>query len=160
MRKSPSQPQWDDSDPSWVRILLECPPESSPSVIASVIERHGYAVRTCEGPSVAPCALISQGACALVDGADVVVNMLGTTPGEAPVLQAVAGLRRCPAILAETLCTPPAAASRPDSAAEPQLADAIAVLRPPVTSRALIGGIEEALRRREHRASSWGDGFC
>jgi hypothetical protein len=160
MKKSPSQPQWDDSDASRVRILLECPPESSPSVIASVIESHGYAVRTCGGPSVGPCALISQGACALVDNADVVVNLLGATPSEQSVLPAVAGLRRCPAILAETRFQQLAPASRSGLDPAPESVDAVEVLRPPITRRALIEGIEAALRRREHRASSWGDGSC
>lgn len=160
MKKSPSQPRWDESDASRVRILLECPPESSPSVIASAIESHGYAVRTCKGPSVAPCALIDQGACALVDGADVVVNLLGATPSEESVLPAVAGLRRCPAILAEPRFQRAGAERRPGSEPAPESIDAVEVLRPPITRRALIEGIEAALRRREHRTSSWGDGSC
>ena len=72
MRKSATQ-RWDESESNRVRVLLECPPAESPSIIASAIERRGYAVRTCEGPSVKPCALLDHGACALVDGADVVV---------------------------------------------------------------------------------------
>ena len=160
MRKPPRQPRWDESDATRVRVLLECPPSDSPSIIASAIERRGYAVRTCEGPSLGPCALLEDGACALVDGADVVVNMLGTTPREARVLPAVAGLRRCPAVVAEVKYKVPAAANGAAPSAVSESADAITELPAPVTTSALFGGIEEALRRREQRIAWWGDGFC
>ena len=159
MRKS-ATPRWDESESNRVRVLLECPPAESPSIIASAIERRGYAVRTCEGPSVKPCALLDRGACALVDGADVVVNMLGTTPREARVLPAVAGLRRCPAVVAGVQYRVPAAANGADPFAVPESADAVTKLPAPVTTSALFGGIEEALRRREQRIAWWGDGFC
>jgi len=95
-----------------------------------------------------------------VDGASVVVNLLGATPSEQSVLPAVAGLRRCPAILAETRFQRAAAERRSGSEPAPESVDAVEVLRPPVTRRKLIEGIEAALRRREHRASWWGEGSC
>jgi hypothetical protein len=160
MRKSPRQSRWDESDAARVRVLLECPPSDSPSIIASAIERRGYAVSICEGPSVQPCELLENGACALVDGADVVVNMLGSTPSEIPVLPAVAGLRRYPAILARVRHTDHVATSLEDSPPPSGSSGAVVELRPPVTTRALFGGIEEALSRREQRLAWWGDGFC
>ncbi len=160
MRKSPRQPRWDEGDAARVRVLLECPAPDSPSIIASAIERRRYAVRTCEGPSAGSCALLDDGACALVDGADVVVNMLGATPRESRVLPAVAGLRRCPAIVAEVRSRASVAVSRGDASVVPESPDAIIELRAPVTRSELFSGIEEALRRREQRIAWWGDGFC
>lgn len=159
MRKSPRQPRWDESDDARVRVLLECPPSDSPSIIASAIEQRGYAVRICEGPSVQPCELLENGACALVDGADVVVNMLGATPSEIRVLPAVAGLRRYPAILAEVRHTDHPGTTRGDAPPSGS-PDAVVELRPPLTTEAVVGGIEEALHRREQRVAWWGDGFC
>lgn len=159
MRKSAKQ-RWDESESNRVRVLLECPPSGSPSIIASAIERRGYAVRTCDGPSAKPCALLDHGACALVDGADVVVNMLGSTPREIPVLHAVAGLRRCPAMVVEVQPRVRADADGQDVAATPALADAIVEVAGPMTTSAMFGGIEAALRRREQRIAWWGDGFC
>lgn len=159
MRKSAKQ-RWDESESNRVRVLLECPPAGSPSIIASAIERRGYAVRTCDGPSAKPCALLDHGACALVDGADVVVNMLGSTPREIPVLDAVAGLRRCPAMVVEV---PPRArvdADGQDVTAIPEPADAVIEVAGPMTASALFGGIEAALQHREQRIAWWGDGFC
>ena len=158
MRKSAKQ-RWDESESNRVRVLLECPPAGSPSIIASAIERRGYAVRTCDGPSAKPCALLDHGACALVDGADVVVNMLGSTPGEIPVLPAVAGLRRYPAMVAARRTGHPATA-RGEPPSPIGSADAVVGLRTPVTIEAVVGGIEEALRRREQRVAWWGDGLC
>ena len=100
MRKTPGQQRWDDGDDR-VRVLLECALKDSPTIVASVIEREGYAVRTCDGPTGTTCDLLDHGACALVDGADVVVNLLGTTPDEQAVLDTMTGLRRPPAIAVE-----------------------------------------------------------
>jgi hypothetical protein len=160
MTKSPRQPRWDESDAGRVRVLLECSPSGSPSIIASAIERRGYAVSICEGPSVKPCELLENGACALVDGADVVVNMLGTTASEIPVLPAVAGLRRYPAILAEVRQTDHPAPGVEHATPTSGSAEVVVELRPPITTHELFGGIEEALRRRERRVAWWGDGFC
>lgn len=160
MRKPSRQPRWDGSDAGRVRVLLECAPAGSPSIIASAIERRGYEVRMCEGPTVGSCALLDSGACAPVDGADVVVNMLGTSRCEDPVLRTVAGLRRRPAILAEVPCAVRGGADGSDAASLPNMADAITELRQPVTTKVLFDGIEEALRQREQRVEWWGDGFC
>ncbi len=159
MRKSATQ-RWDESESNRVRVLLECPPAESPSIIASAIERRGYAVRTCEGPSVKPCALLDHGACALVDGADVVVNMLGSTPGEVPVLPAVAALRRCPAMVVEVWPRVRVDDDGQDVTVAPGPAGAIVEVAGPMTTRSLFGGIEDALQRREQRIAWWGEGFC
>lgn len=158
MRKPPRQPAWDDHDAGQVRVLIECPPAGSPSIIAAAVERRGYAVRTCEGPSARPCALLEHGACALVDGADIVVNMLGATPREAAVVPALAALRRPPAIVAERPGPRRSAAEATAPPALPEPPAAVTEVRAPVTANALVQGIEEALRCREQRTAWWGDG--
>ena len=76
MRDDTDHRPWEEGS-SRTRVLLECAASSSPSIIARVVERHGFDVRTCEGPGDrGGCDLIDHGACALVSGADVVVNML------------------------------------------------------------------------------------
>jgi hypothetical protein len=63
------------------RVLLECPPEASPFVVADVLERAGFEVEVCEGPTDrAACPLTTGGSCPAVEGADVVVNLLGMGP--------------------------------------------------------------------------------
>lgn len=119
-----SHRSWNSDDGDRVRVLLECSPDASPSLIASLIEREGYAVRTCEGPTDDACDLLDRGACSLIDGADVVVNLLDGTPSERAVLGATERLRRPPAIVA-------------------QMGNASTLTR-----RALLDDIDEALDRR------------
>lgn len=121
MRREKARPCWDDESTPRVRVLLECESTDSPSIIASVIERHGFAVRTCEGPRERRCRLLEDGVCELVDEADVVVNMLRSSPTGPRVLRAVAQTRRPPALVAVPLTT---------------------------TTRDLIEGIRVALERR------------
>jgi hypothetical protein len=144
MRRRSARQPWSNTEDDRVRVLLECGPEAAPSIVASVIERHGYEVRTCEGPTSTPCDLLAGGACALVDGADVVVNMLGA-PGR-NVLEGVAGTRRPPAVIAEM--TQPQLAARDDDAGGDDGASAgpgrVTVVRTPVTTQQLIDAIEAA----------------
>lgn len=85
------------------RVLLECPAEESPGIVASVLERAGFDVVVCEGPVAGRrCPLAAGEGCATVHAVDVVVNMLGTsTPQQAEVLPALdhAGARP-PAVVA------------------------------------------------------------
>lgn len=148
MHHSATRGSWEDSTGTRPRVLLEGGPEYPPSVIAPIIERHGFEVRTCEGPThEGGCDLLDDGTCALVDGADVVVNML-STPVEAPmVLDAVTGLRRPPGAVA----TESAATS---------VSPPVAVIRGPVTKWKLMSAIHEALERSREESPAWGDGFC
>lgn len=148
MRRSATREPWDDSTDTRPRVLLEGGPEYPPSVIAPIIERHGFEVRTCEGPThESGCDLLENGMCSLVDGADVVVNML-STPVEAPmVLDAVTGVRRPPGLVATEAA---ATAESPP----------VALIRGPVTKSKLINAIHEALERSRKPSPAWGDGFC
>jgi hypothetical protein len=142
---------WDPDAPGH-RVLLECPATASPSMIARVVERHGYEVRTCDGPAdQGGCDLIDHGACALVAGADVVVNMLDAADPDAhDVLAAVSDERRPPAVVVEL--TRPRLARRglDDHDAVDRRID---VLHTPVTSQDLVSAIEQALLDRPPGAS-------
>lgn len=148
MARRSAKQTWSDDDGTKPRVLLECPPEASPSMIATVVERHGYAVRTCDGPAAGPCDLEHDGACGLVDGADVVVNMLGFGATGRQVLEQVADGRRPPALVAE-LTRPQAIAAAID---DPRLASGqVTVVETPVTREALLDAIDDALIGRDRR---------
>ena len=138
--KKAHQP-WDPESEGQVRVLLECQHTDSPAIIASVIEREGYAVRTCTGPDAGRCDLVAHGHCDLVDGADVVVNLL-RDPVEGPqIADAVASVRRPPALVVER--------PWPKDGAGPGPAGArAAVVHPPVTRASLVAAIDEALGDR------------
>ncbi len=130
MSRRPNHQRWSD-DGGRPRVLLECPPAASPSIIATLIERDGYEVQTCTGPAVTSCDLLEHGACALVDGADVVVNLLGPVPDDVAVLDAMTSLRRPPAIVAEVRGAAP---------------DTVTAVQYPATRRALLRAIRAALQ--------------
>jgi hypothetical protein len=149
--------RWGDAHPSKVRVLLECPPEESPHLIASLLGREGFAVEVCEGPSIGACPLITSGACALVDQADVVVNLLETSDDGPRVAPAIESLRRSPALVVER--PRPGTTSLLVGPATPAASTAATVLHPPLTRRSLIAAIKEALRRRSTPVAWWGDGI-
>lgn len=127
---------WDVETGGQVRVLIECQHTDSPAIIASVIEREGYAVRTCTGPDAGRCELVEHGHCGLVDGADVVVNLL-RDPVEGPqIAEAVASVRRPPALVVE----------RPRRRGDDDLGTAT-VVHPPITRASLVAAIDDALHR-------------
>lgn len=140
------------------RVLIECPASASPSIVAQVVQRHGFSVRTCVGPQDrGRCDLIDNGVCSLVSGADVVVNMLHSEdPAAGAVLGAVMGERRPPATVVELTPVRIAATGRSDGEhiGPPQPT----VITTPVNAADLIRGINDAIERRERTAPWWGDG--
>lgn len=157
MRDKSGHRPWDATSPQ-PRVLIECPASASPSIVAQVVERHGFAVRTCVGPQDrGRCDLIDHGVCPLVSGADVVVNMLHSEdPSAAAVLGAVMAQRRPPATVVELTPARLAASSRggAGSIGPPQPT----VITTPVTGADLICGINTAIERRERTVPWWGDG--
>ena len=133
MARKSVQQVWDDTDDGRVRVLLECEPSDSPTLIASLIERHGFDVRVCEGPGEQRCTLLNHEACGLVDGADVVVNLLHHGHDADAVLDAVAAQRRPPAVVT-------------DHPATPERDRRVVSIASPVTRRSLLGGISDALQ--------------
>lgn len=140
MRRNEPRQRWDDDDDDRVRVLLECTPAESPSIVARSLEREGFAVRTCTGPDDVACDLDRHGACDLVDGADVVVNLLDGDHGQA-LAERIAAARRPPAVVAHVRLAPgedlPAEADSP-----------VVLVRRPATRRALLQAIDEALDGR------------
>lgn len=158
MRRGARNESWEGVSATETRVLLECRAEASPSIVAGVIEREGYVVRICEGPDRRHrCTLVADGACALVNGADVVVHLLDRSEGapSADVLPALAAERRPVAMVAET------EASRRRRSDEPSPVPWHAeTVRSPLTRRDLVAAIRRALGRRDEPPAIWGDGFC
>lgn len=93
-RLVPPRIPWRADGASRPRVLLECAPEHSPGIVASVLERSGMDVVVCQGPvGHERCPLAAGDGCSAVGGVDVVVNMLGSsTPEQREVLPAVVRL--------------------------------------------------------------------
>lgn len=156
MRDDTDHRPWEEGS-SRTRVLLECAASSSPSIIARVVERHGFDVRTCEGPGDrGGCDLIDHGACALVSGADVVVNMLAAGDrASSDVLDAVLGERRPPAAVVELTPARRAEVGHDDVIGPRR----VTVIETPVSGIDLVAGIRTAIERRERSVPWWGDGY-
>ena len=114
-------------------------------------------MRTCEGPDDHGCDLLVNGVCALVDGADVVVNMLRTPVVGRDILDGVAAVRRPPAVVAQMTRSE----ALDTSTAPPGVAlGRVTPMDTPVTGRALMAAIEQAIAQRNRPVPVWGDGFC
>lgn len=133
---------WKDPDHKRPRVLLECPAERSPSIIATVMERHGMDVHICEGPAHgAKCSKMETGLCPAVDEADVVVNMLGQYRSYGRrIAEAVLILPDGPALVLQ--------ASEAECAREDVRTEGAIILKPLVRSGALISAIRQALRQK------------
>jgi hypothetical protein len=69
---------WPDEVPTGSRVVVECRDADVSDAAAEILTAAGHEVRTCPGPDDRHrCPLLETGSCALVDGADVVVNLLG-----------------------------------------------------------------------------------
>lgn len=159
MRGRSRQDPWSEDPDPRIRVLIECEPESS-AAIAAAIELQGYSVRTCEGPRHRGCDLLADGACALVDRADVVVNLLDETLNGARIRDAVAATRRPPALVAELTPAETRRAKSKTTGVPAGTTSRITVLQPPVNTKKLIAAIEEALVNQNRTVPIWGDGFC
>ena len=137
---------WSDETSDRPRVVIECGPEASPSIIADVVEREGMAVRTCVGASDRRCDLLDNGMCALVSGADVVVNLLGQHHETGRrIAEAVQSERRPPGLVVEV-----AAGDSPRHDVE--FGEPIQ-LTSPLRSGALLNAIRDALASRGQSTS-------
>lgn len=155
-----SREPWSNEPSSRIRVLLECEPEFLPPVFVPALERHGYSVRTCEGPRHRGCDLFDNGACALVDGADVVVNLFHETVTGSRIRDAVTATRRPPAVVTEMTPTQSRTAAGGKTRTPTANMDHITVLRSPVDTKRLITAIQEAVAQQDRPLPIWGDGFC
>lgn len=139
------------NEPTRPRVLLECSPHDSPDLIAGAIERQGFDVGICTGPTESePCDLLEHGACALVDRADVVFNMLCSETGD-HIADAVGATARPPAVVVEV---GPSSHGRPAR----EFSEDVETVATPVTSDRLVAALYSALERNAHPGPCWGDG--
>lgn len=139
---------WGASSP---RVVLECAATDSPEIVADVIRRAGYEVAVCTGPEPGrPCDLLADGSCALVDEADVVVNLLDGDVGHEIGVQ-IASCRRPPAQVLQV--GPP---TRCRDEVEPATDDVLIGRR--FTGAQLVDAIRTAMRRRATPPAMWSDG--
>lgn len=59
------------------RVVIEHADPAAQWAMERVLRDRGYDVVTCGGPAVAPCSLLEEGRCELIETATVVVNCLG-----------------------------------------------------------------------------------
>lgn len=157
MSRPATTENWEGAPAGAVRVLVECPPDQTPDAAAAVLRRQGYEVRVCEGPDRRhECPILSKGACALVSGADVVVNLFGAMdPHTRPVLGAISQERRPPAIVTE-MTTPDL--QRHDAGGDWWFErDRVHIVESPLTSATLIDAVEDALARGDRVGASCSD---
>lgn len=65
------------------RVVLECPAHASPYIVAEALTRAGFEVVPCEGPGpYTSCPVVAGERCSAIEGADVIVNLLGVAESE------------------------------------------------------------------------------
>lgn len=152
MQGKHDQDSWSNDGIDRPRVLLECPSSASPSIIADLVARSGYEVRTCVGPEGRHrCDLVDSGACELVAGADVVVNMLDVRKDSGrAVAEAVLSERRPPKMIVEV--------TQPELPLDGLDLSGAEVIATPVHAGRLLGSIRTALAGRWLPADWWGGG--
>ena len=129
------------------RVLVEVDDGAEAFARVRVLEAAGYQVSWCPGPDGHParrCPLVTEGACPLVDAADVVVTALRLHDRSA---------REVLAALARARPELPVVVEAPASSAEQWAADIgdRAVVYAPTSSTELVAAVGEALREAPAR---------
>ena len=145
---APPQIPWSSTELGNIRVLLECPPEQSPDIVASVLERSGFDVVVCEGPAAHErCPLALGQYCTTVQGVDVVLNMLGThSPERTEVL---------PAMIRSGPCAPAIVAMVDELDSDTPSVDTVSRR---VRGPELAAALHVALADRHRPTPWWGDG--
>jgi hypothetical protein len=131
--------QWQGPPGDQPRVLLECPSHASPSIVAAALRQEGFEVAVCEGPhGKSTCALVRDGSCTLVDGADVVVNLFGIP--EQRYVDILEGVKRTGAGTPIVVEVP-----GPEAREHEGTLRGCRVTHPPLGSDALVGHIWAAL---------------
>lgn len=133
------------------RVLIESSDGAMRWAEETLLERAGYEVRTCEGPSQfkdGRCPLVTTGECGLAWDADVVYNQLSLHPEcNREIVVAMKDYLPDIPLVVETV---PHEAER-----EAELLDGIAVEAGGPTAQRILNGVKRALgRRRKQGASS------
>lgn len=134
-----------------MRVLVEGAPHDSPEVIAGVVARRGVDVAVCTGPGDGVrCPLLRDGACELIDGADVVVNLLANDDGRR-IADATLSQRRPAQLVYEVRLSETCRNGPPPEGAE--------LVPTPVTQRSLLEAVDAAIGRALPAGGPvWGDG--
>ena len=128
--------------------------------MVSVIERHGFAVRACENPEAEGCDLLDHGACTLVQGADVVVNILPCSAAARQVLDETTRLRRPPTVVAAAHLAPGPRSLDSGPSTTRVNTTPVTLLGSTVTPAELVDVLTAAVDRSSRGVPAWGDGFC
>lgn len=126
------------------RALVECENPAIQDGLTRVLREHGYTVAVCEGPqarAARTCSLVVDGACGLVDGADVVVHALDATESAHQTI--LSSIR-------EHVPETPVVVEVGPTDVDAQSADVVAgceQVRYPIDRQALIDAVDRATRR-------------
>lgn len=134
-----------------VRVLVECAAHDNPDFVADVVGRQGVDVTVCTGPGDGVrCPVLRGGACELVDGADVVVNMLVSDHGRRIADRVLAQRRPAEVVYEVRLSEVRRNGSPPDDAE---------LIATPVTQDRLLRAVGAAIERaRPPGGPVWGPG--
>ncbi len=130
--------------PGGARVLVEESDGAEAFAYWRLLTDNGYDVQWCPGPGGQPgsrCALVACGHCELVERADVVVSSLGID--NEPSRDVLASIRR---VYPETPVI--VQASKRELSRWASLFDGNRILRTPVTGRALLDSVRDALAHR------------
>jgi hypothetical protein len=137
-----TNPRW-PQDASGPRALVECEDATIQDGLTRVLRENGYAVAVCGGPEARAsrgCPLVDEGACGLVEGADVVVHALD--PNDAASCAILSSIRERAPETPIVVEVGPGAAGRPDD-----VVDGCAQVAYPMTGQALLDAVDRAVRR-------------
>jgi CheY-like chemotaxis protein len=132
------RPEWPADAAPGSRIVVECRDHDLSDAAASALEAGGHTVMTCSGPDdVHRCPLLETGSCALVDGAAVVVNLLGLDGDEPNEV-----LRRLRSTTPDTPVVVEASAAERDRHGD--ALDGVFVVEPPLRRSRLLAEVTRA----------------
>lgn len=127
------------ADAKQPHVLVECDDGAIGWAVSKTLERSGYAVETCTGPSMtASCALIDSGRCELQSGADVIVNCMNGPARDELVQRTVDSHPVCPVIVDMT----------PARVADHGAPTGVSVVISPWSGAELVAVVDEAVHRR------------
>ncbi len=133
-----------DAGPRGTKVLVEEPDGAEAFAYWHLLTDNGYSVAWCpgpDGPTGGRCALVATGHCKLVEEADVVVSSLGIDhESSRDILQEIRRLHPETPVVIQ--------ASRREFTRWADLFDGESDLRVPVTGRALLDSVEQAVAHR------------
>jgi hypothetical protein len=132
-------PKWEQGEGP--RILIEASEWAEREHLSRLLGAAGYQTASCPGPEGAdqPCPLSMTGTCPAVDDADLVIHLLRHT--DARNRHVLLSLRQHYGQLPLVVYAPD-----PTVQAFPEDFEGAVIIRPPLSSKAVLDSVEEALR--------------